>query len=237
MKVREFIEKSLRLAGVIAIGENADGAMIDDALDSLKLLLDTWAADPALMPQLFVDAGNFVPNQYNYSVSLTGDIIYKPPQKIDQVIVTYQNIRYPMENVTRDRYNEINTVNVQSNIPLYYTYSLDQADSGTLSIWPAPIQSLPVQIMIRSQDFIELENLQTLDTEMSGNVQTGFNRAFMYDLAVEYSTQYGIPQDALIVSTANKLKAQLKRQNSRAVKMNSDVFGFVSKRYFNILKG
>jgi hypothetical protein len=237
MTVREFIEKSLRLAGVIAIGENADGAMIDDALDSFKMLCESWSTDAALMPQMYQDAGSFSANQYNYVVGLTGDLAVEMPQKIDQIIVTYNNIRYPMENVSRERYNEINTTNVQSNIPLYYTYSVGQANLGDLSIWPAPLSTLPVSILIRTQDFLQNPAAQILDSEMFGLSQTGFNRAFLYDLAIEFSTQYGIAQDPMIISTAAKLKAQLKRQNSKPVKMNSDVFGFVSKRYFNILKG
>ena len=126
MTVRDLIEKSLRLSGVIGIGENADGSMIDDALDSFKMLCETWSMDAALLPQLYQSVGSFTSNVYNYTVGIGADININTPQKIDQIIVTYLNIRYPLENVDRQRYNEINTTNVQSNIPLYYTYSLDE---------------------------------------------------------------------------------------------------------------
>lgn len=237
MKVREFLEKSLRLAGVIAIGENADGTMIDDALDSFKMVCESWSIDAGVMPQLFESAGSLVANQYDYVVGIGRDLNIEMPQKIDQAIVTYQNIKYPMENVSRERYNEINTIRVQSNIPLYYTYSVDQTNTGNFSIWPAPLSDLPIEVVVRTQDFLQNPNTQILDNEMVGLAQTGMARALMYAMAVEYATQYGIPQDPMIIKTASELKAQLKRQNSKPVKMNSDVFGFVSKRYFNILKG
>jgi hypothetical protein len=45
MTVRDWINRSARLAGIVAAGETLQGSDIQDSLDVASDLLDAWAAD------------------------------------------------------------------------------------------------------------------------------------------------------------------------------------------------
>lgn len=236
MTVRDLLEKSLRLAGVLADGESADGDMINEALENFQMFADSWASELELEAPFYSSSDTYAltGGVANYAVGLSLAIDTIPPKDIENLYVTYNSTRFPVQKLDIEQFNLQSATSSTSDIPMYFNYQYQSSGRGLLRFYPAPATSLDFTMLYRENGLLDDASIALSD---SISLQQGMQRALMYNFALDLISQYGTTLDPMIVKIADDTKSQMKRLNTKAVKMGSDVSGLIEAKSFDILKG
>lgn len=200
MTVRDLIFSSLRLIGVLAVGETPSAQEQTDAFNALNILLDSFSADNLMIPAMVVETFTTVAGQQTYSMGPGGNFNTSRPTRIVdvQTVVLGSNPRQtlPMKMINIDQFASIFVKSVQSTIPLWM-YNDNAFPAVNLSIWPVPQQNS--QLDIWSQK--DLAQFATVD-DLVALAPSGV-RMLKYNLAVELAPEYGkTDMDPKITATA-----------------------------------
>ena len=231
MTVRELIRKSMLLTGVLSSGENMSADEGTDGLSSLNELLESWSTEGLLIYTVARESFSFVAGTASYTMGSGGTFNTTKPMLIEQVGVIDSSTEYPCDIINVQRFSEIPSKSSQSQIPLQ-VYVSEQATTKTLTFYPVP--STTNQAVIYSRK--PFTAFSTLSESIS--IPQGYQRALRYNLGCELAIEYGKQIEPRIEQEANKLKAQLMRQNLKGILLKSDAAQMtgIRKRY-NIFTG
>lgn len=216
---RDLITASLRLIGAIAPGESISAAEASDGLASLNRLLDSWSNDSLAAYISPIEEFALTPGVSSYTIGSGGAFNTQRPTKYNQATLKISNsgqpVEYPMQQATLTEWSSIKQKTLQSNIPnTFYVdvgYPLD-----TLLIYPVPSQ--PSSLVLYTQKL--LTTLATLDESVV--FPPGYERALVYNFAMEIAPEYGKQPSELILNAAIESKAAFKRNNHRELHLRVD---------------
>ena len=202
----DLIKRSLLILGVFGEGETLEGYQGDQARVTLNNLLERWNLDGLIVYNHYTTSFNLIPGQQNYTVGLTGDINIERPTQIDKMYMRYNNVDYPIREITYEQYADVALKSVKLELPrnFYYEYTYPLA---TLRLAQVPTITHTVYMVI-PQRFSTVNALS--DTI---NYPDGYGRAIETNLAVELALFYpnSLRQD--IVDVANQSKLDVLKLN------------------------
>ena len=202
----DLLKSSMRLIGAISIGETPNPQEVQDGLRVLNGLLESASLENLMVPTMLSQTFTFVPGQGSYTVGPTGNWVGVRPVQIAYARTMYQGVDFPLEQIYEDWYNLIATKNQQSQIPCWFKYDGD-FPNGTVTMWPVPNTASTITIIQNQQFPAGITSSTIID------LPPGYERWLRFALAVDLSSEYGIPLPQLTLDIARNAKASIKRAN------------------------
>lgn len=217
---RTIIKKALQKNGVLTKNESPSGDEASDGLDSLNALLSSWSNDSLLIYTRQSESFPIVGGQENYTIGTGGDFNTNRPLQIVSAFIRIGSTDYNMSCINGKQYDGITQKDIGNSIPetLYYD---GNTPLSTITIYPVPVTGM---LHIRSEK--ELTQLPSLDTDIE--FPAGWERALVYNLAVEIGSEYGQPIDQVTYQIAQDSLSKIKTATAR--NRNMDAFPQIGGR-------
>jgi len=233
MTGRDLIAASLRLIGAIAPGETMTAAEASEGLASLNRLIASWSNDSLAAYVLPIEEFALTPGVASYTIGIGGAFNTTRPTKYNQATLKISNsgqaIEYALQKATLSEWAALRQKTIESDIPnTFYIdagYPLDK-----ILLYPVPAQ--PSSIVLYTQKI--LTEIATLDANIV--FPPGYERALVYNFAIDISPEYGKSPSEIIVAVAIESKAAFKRTNHKELHLRVDA-ALVSGPVFNIYTG
>lgn len=228
MTGRDLVTASAKLLGVIAQGEtlNADEAV--DGLASINRMLDSWSNEGLLINAITQESPfTLTAGDGTVTLGTAGDISNRP-MSIHSAIIRDGGTDYNLNSMSLTEYNSISDKSVAS-LPSYY---IDDGGYPLKTLYLYPVPSAAYQLILWTKRAIT--QIATLDTALS--MPPGYERAIIYNAAIELSSEYGRPVAEIIFKIANESKSILKRSNYKTEYLKTDE-AMLQPGRFNILTG
>ena len=221
----DIIARSLKALKVLGSTETPNAADANDGLVAFNAMLDSWSNENLLAFEVLVQSFVLTIAKTTYSIGTSGtpDITGTRPLAIENAYLQDANsIKYGMDVVSRETWTaRTGLATVTSQVPDTLWYD-PQYPLGVINIFPSPL--------LASTVFIDTYLQQALFAALTTALSTppGYERAYVFNLAVEISSQFGIPIPAVgpgqrnIVEIANESRANIKRKNIREVIADMD---------------
>lgn len=223
----DLIKGSMKLIGAIAAGETPSANESADALAGLNRMLSEWGNEGLLVPSVTREAFSLVAAQSSYTMGTGGNFNTTRPTSIVQVGLVDGTTEYPVEIITAEQYGDIVSKSTSAERPSRI-YPSGSFPLETLILWPIPsaVKSLAIYSLKPIASFSLVSD--------SVSLPPGYEKAIIYNLAMDMAPEYGRDPSALVAATAQETKANLMRKNLKPTYMSSDLAG---GKQFNILTG
>jgi len=227
MILRDLIEGSFRLIGVLASGESLDAAQGQDGLEVYSGILESWSTDNLLIAAQKRLSFNVTSGTSSYILD-NGTAI---PEFIDRIALlkteSGQTIEYPVSLVTFDQYSLLSNRSFQGQYP--NAVWVKKSDLEThLNFYPVPSVNIAIAVYFKTS-FVPPTGLDDVLA-----FQKGVTRALKYELARELAIEYGKPADGRIEKMADQLKRNLRAYNAQELKSISDIYDLTGVQPYNI---
>lgn len=203
---RDLIEKSLKEILVLGIQDTITADELNDGLDALNLMLDTWWSERLACFALRRETFALVQGQQTYTIGPGGNFNTTWPMRIAYATASLQNVDYPLEIVDAGVWESI-PYKLSQGIPMCLFYDR-QWPLGNINLFPIPPQS---GLSLRIDSYERLQSFATLTTNI--DLPPGYARAIITNLAVEQCSQYNKKPADDLVKRAAESKAWVKRLN------------------------
>jgi hypothetical protein len=187
MTVRDWINRSARLAGIVAAGETLQGSDIQDSLDVASDLLDAWAADRLTVYTQSRTENALAGGTQRYTLGPGGAWNQDQPLWIDGAMYkTSDGQEFDLDVYSRSEWKAISPKNLSSSIPEGIFFN-PGATTGDVDVWPVPTDaSIKIVLYVPSTP---LSSASSLDTVLA--LRRGWARALRYNLALDLSDEFG----------------------------------------------
>ena len=207
---RSIIKRALQKNGALTKGESPSGDEAVDGLEALNAMVSSWSNDSLLIYARLSESFPLVSGQSAYTIGSGGDFDTVRPTQILTAFTRIGSIDYDISIISDIDFDAITQKNISSSIPDVLFYD-GNAPLGTITIYPVPTDGA---LHIRSEK--PLTEFAALDTELE--LPPGWERALVYNLAVEIGSEYGQPIDQLTYQIANdslnKIKTAIARNKT-----------------------
>lgn len=203
----DVISSALRLIGVLASGEQPQGAEQSDALDTLNSMIDSWNAERLMIytvPRLLFNLNS---GQQSYLYGLPTPTVPTPdfnsarPAKIERIDIIWlanpaQPLELPLQYLTVEQWADIPVKNISSALP-QYCWDDNGFPLRTLNFWPIPNN---IQLQVAIYPWNAIQEPVTLTTQLA--FPPGYWKAFRYSLAVELAAEYPVVPPQIVAGIA-----------------------------------
>jgi hypothetical protein len=205
---RTIIKKSLQKIGVLVKQEDPTADEANDALDALNNLLSSWSNDDLSIYARTWESFTLTGNDGEYTIGTGGDFNTVRPIQIVDGYTRLTVDDQPLRIVSDEIYAMIANKSVQGR-PEVLNY--DNANPlAKIRLWPVPDQAYTMGIQSEKQ----LSQFTLDDTIV---LPPGWERALVYNLAVEQAPEYGqevtqgvykiaVESKGLIMRSINKVR-------------------------------
>lgn len=220
MTVRDLINGSLRLLGVLASGDDASAAEATDALTSLNDMMDSWKNERLMVYAILPMTFSLVPGKQSYSLGPAADWTMERPTELDQISYLYTtngspviNMNVPLLNL--DQWNQILVPSTTSTIP-QWAYLDDALPARNLMFYPVPniVNSVNLFLWKQVDGFPDINQTIALPP--------GYQRALRYNLAIEMAPEYGKEISQAVAAVATESKNAVKLKNIKPMYLQCD---------------
>lgn len=224
-----LVSASLRLIGAIAPGESPEASEATDGLAALNRMLDSWSTEDLIIHTVTAEAPlTLTPGDASVTLGALGDITTRPVV-IEKALIRDGSQDYPVRLLSLSEYASIGDKSLQS------TYPASLFDDGgypqrTLTLYPVPSAAKQLVLFTKRA----LTQIATLSTEIS--LPPGYERALVFNGAVELAPEYGKSVSAEVAKVAEESKATLKRSNHKPRYLRADD-ALLSSGGFNFYTG
>lgn len=223
--VRDLISSSLRKITVLGAGENMSAEDATDGLNSLNQMLDSWSADGQVIYSRSVDTINLSSGVLSYTMGPSGDINTARPVSITEATITQGGLLMnPLMIWGAETYSTLGFPSLQG-IPsnLYVNNSFPLLE---LKLYPVPIGGLQLNIY-------SMKKLSDFSLNDTVELPPGYERALIYNLAVEIAPEYEREASATVKNIASDSLSTIKRNNQQYPAPTMAVDPALSQRYTN----
>lgn len=229
---RDLIKNSLRLIGALSTGETPSADEAADGLTALNNLVDSWSNEKLIIHQFVREEFTLTPGTQSYTLGATGALVTSRPIKIESASLEIQGsdpYEVPMEIIDYDEWSRISDKSIQSSIPskLYVEGSFP---NSTIYLWPVPAAANKVVLYSRKP----IASFATVDDSIL--LPPGYQRALIYNLAIEIAPEYGKEPMSSVVMIAREAKENIKRTNIQSYIMGFDA-AISNRDYFDYETG
>ena len=224
---------ALRVLGILAEGETPSAATAQDALMALNQMIDSWNTERLAVFNTQDPTYLWTPGLKTQTLGPSGDFVGNRPIMIDDA--TYfrdpaNGISFGIKLINQQQYDGIAVKTVTSTYPQVMWINMEYPNI-TMTIYPVPTKVL-------EWHFISVEELMSVPS-LSTNIlmPPGYLRAFKYNLACEFATEFGIEPPANVARIAMTSKRNLKRINNPDDIMSLPYSIVATRQRFNIFAG
>lgn len=226
---RDLVSACMRLIGALAPGETSNATEATDGLASINRMIDSWSNEGLLVYSVTQESPfSLVPGDGTVTLGTSGDITTRP-MSVERAIVRNGTTDFPLNIISSEEYTSIQSKILESSLP---NCIYDDGGYPQRILYLYPVPSAAYQLILWTKR--PITTIATLDTTIS--LPPGYERALVYNGAIELSADYGRPPNELVYNIANESKATLKRLNHRASYLRADN-ALVAGRSFNFEKG
>lgn len=231
MTVRDLINRSLRLIGVIARGETPDAAMAQDALTAMNAMIDSWKNNGFMIYENEYQALTLISGQQTYTLGSGGDFAITRPIGIVKASTVINGIETPIAILTFDEWAKISNKDLSSDIPTKLFYN-PASPLGELNIWPKPSSAANVKLYLQKP----VEKFANLSTVFE--LPPGYEDLIVFGTADRIAPEFGKELTPRQLQTLTDVKAEIMRKNTSIETMVCDDTGVSNyRRRFDILTG
>lgn len=236
----DLITRAMKVLQALGSTEVPTAAEANDGLVAMNALLDSWTLEDLMTYEVQERSFTLVVGKNQYTIGASGaDITTTPPQDIFQAYVQDSNgNNFPMKILPRDKWNLIGnrSTSITSQIPDTLFFD-PQFPNAIINIFPTPL----LTYTLFYDSVLNQVTFAALTTNLS--MPPGYERAFVYNLAVEIHMMFGIPIPPVqpgqknVVTIAAEALANVKRANIKEVISEYDG-SIISKSYatYNIFR-
>jgi hypothetical protein len=223
----DIIRASMRLIQVSAVDTDLTAQELQDGLESLNRMLDSWSADELTLYQVIREQFPLVSGQNPYSMGYGGNFNTSRPMKIVDAYLILNNgsipVSYPMQVLGYDDYNAVRLKTLSTNFPnyIYYQPSFPLAEVYIYPIFAPndPSTQGPAYINLTSWKPFDM----ILDPTSYMSFPPGYWEAIVFNLAVRIAEEYQFSIRETTVQLAASALKRVKRLNQRTVTLQTDV--------------
>ena len=213
--VNDLITDTLKLAGILGVGQTASAEDSTDAFKAINAMIAQWARRRWMVYHL-IDVSFQATGAQSYTIGTGGDISATRPDQIDSAFVRLTNggnaVDYPLYIIaSREDYNRIGMKSLNS-FPVAIFYDSNYP-LGSVYIWPVPNSTYQVHITMKAPlaAFGALSDTVSLPAE--------YEEALKMNLAIRLRVAYQLPGDAMLVTLAKVALNTIKNTNTQIAKM------------------
>jgi hypothetical protein len=232
VSANDLITRAMKALQALGGTEVPNASEANDGLVAFNAMLDSWSLDDLVSYEVEENSFPLVAGTASYTVGIGGVVNVIRPQDITQAYIRdTNNNNFLMKILPRDKWNQIGNRGPTrtSQIPRFMFYD-PQFPLGVINIFPTPL----INYTCFFDNVLNQVTLATLTTNIS--MPVGYERAYVYNLAVEISSMFGIPippvgpgQKNLVILAQESLAA-VKSNNIKDVISNYDA-AIVSHSY------
>ena len=205
----------MRLLGHLDPGESAEPEELADGLAFLNELLESWNLDGSMIYEQSREVHSLTANRNPHTIGLefdggvAGDIAIPRPVNIQEasIISGDDATEYPIDPISKERYQEITTKGTVSDISTQLWYEREWP-LGKIHLFPVPSSATKLVLYI----WHPLASGLALDTKLS--LPPGYMRALRYNLGVEMASDLGAHVTPIVDRIARESKATVARANN-----------------------
>lgn len=226
--VRDLITASLRLIQEVGAGEVATSESAIDGLSALNRMIDSWSIDKDV---IYTESAEvFTVSNPSHTIGSGADFNTVRPINIEQMFITDGGQTYPLWSNDLSQYALIGDKETTGR-PTDFYYD-GNFPIGTIKFYPVPDRSY--QLNIYSKKAL------SQFTAITDNVvlPNGYERALIYNLAVEIAPEYGkeAPQSVQLTA-AKSLRAIESANNANDSNLLRVDYAITNNSTFNIYSG
>ena len=226
-----IIDRACRLLGVVPSGVSPTAAESADGLTALNALLDSWRNERLMVYSLTDVSKALTSGDNSYTIfPSTGDFDTPRPVEIRSAYMTIDGVDYPVRILTDAEWFAIEDKTTTGDLVecLWYNPAMSE---GVVKVWPTPSAANTLHLVV----WTPLTAIATLATTFT--FPPGWERACVYNLAVELAPEFGADVPPAVARVANSSLALLKRRNAPTIKLFSGLAGLFGGHRYNIETG
>lgn len=212
---RTIITEAFRKITVLGDGETPTASEASNALSTLNDMIAEWSAESLMIHSRSQDNFALVVGTGSYTIGSGGTVNTTRPHEIVGAFVRDSgNTDYPVEIITRDRYNAEPSKTTQGRpYRLYYDPTLTL---GTIKLFPVPeaAETLFIDSLKPFTQFTSLDATAPFPAE--------YNRALVLNLGVELLDEYPRKVSDRLFQRAALAKAAIKRLNWTPLELRTE---------------
>lgn len=210
---RQIIKQSLLKIGALVKTEDPSADEANDALLALNQLVQSWSNDASVIVSRAWETFTLQAGVSTYTMGAGGSFNTIRPINIVSGYIRNGSVDTPLTIIGDEAYNSIGFKSI-SGIPQFLDY--DNANPvDNVRVYPVP--SAAYSIFILSEK--PLANIASLDTDIV--FPPGWERALVYNLAVELAPEYNQPIDPRVEKIANESLSKIRIATIRARPMDA----------------
>ena len=205
---RDIIKKSLQKIGVLVKSEAPSADEADDALASLNQMIASWANDSACITSRAWETFTLSGGVGTYTMGSGGSFNTTRPIRILDAYVRIGTVDQGVGIISDEAYNSISFKSL-TGVPQFLNYD-NAFPTDNVRIYPVPSTSYPLFILSEKP----LAEFATLDTVVS--LPAGWERALVYNLALELAPEYQQQPDPSIIKIAADSLGMIRKATIKA---------------------
>lgn len=222
-----IITKAMLKAGILTKTESPSSDEANDGLDALNDLLSSWSNDSMLITSRVTELFTLTAGTLNYTIGASQTFNTARPISIVESHIIDGLISYEsMYQCPDEVYQGFNLKTLQS-IPSALNYS-NAYPYGTIKLYPSPASAYTLSITSEKE-------LSQFTLNQTVSLAPGWNRALIYNLAIELAPEYGQQVDPLTLKIANDSKAAISRSIMKVRTLDAPPLSQIGR--FNIYTG
>lgn len=207
----QIIDDALKKIGVWETGRSATAEEAADGLRALNLLIDSWSNENLMLFQFVQRTKALTAGDATYTIGSSGDIDTTRPVRIHTAFIRdASNDDSPLEIVNTDDFSKIPLKSVGNAYPVVLHYR-PAYPLATITLYPEPSTGLTLYLECWDQ----ITQFTALTT--SASLPPGYERALIYNLAVELAPEYGVAVPQEVMRAASDSKSRIKDVNDTEV--------------------
>jgi len=231
----DLVRAAMRLIQVSSSDTDITAAELDDGIESLNRMLDSWSADELMLYHVVRESFWLESGKNPYTIGIDGDFDTTRPIKIVGANLVLYNagipVTYPMQVINWDAYNAIRLKTLATNIPgsLYYDAEFPLGSCYIYPLFSPSNSATSAQITLSSWKPLAVIESATDTMEFP----PGYWEALVYNLALRLAEEY---QFEVRANTQNLAAMSLKRvkrinQRTQALSYDASLMNTNQRRY------
>ena len=205
---RDLIKRSMQKIGVLVKSEAPSDDEAQDALASLNALISSWSNDSSTIVSRAWETFTLTGGDGVYTMGTGGDFNTTRPIHIIGGYIRNGTTDTTLTVVSDEAYNSV-AFKALTGIPEFVNYD-NSYPTDNIRFYPVPSSSYTVFLLSEKP----ATEFATLDSDLS--MPLGWERALIYNLALELAPEYGQQPDPSIAKIANDSLALIRIANIRA---------------------
>lgn len=205
--VKSIIKKAMQKSGILTKTEEPAADEASDALDALNAMLSSWSNDSMLVYARTWETFDLIGGIGTYTIGPGGDFDTVRPIEVIAATVRIGSTEEPVDIITDEIYAEQIALKTQPGLPLYLNYD-NQFPLAKIRLWPIPSTNYPLFLLTE-----KLLSQFSIDDEV--DLPPGWERALIFNLAIEIASDYGPEPPRATVAIAGKSIGMIRKAVNR----------------------